>query len=162
MLAAIGEVVVDATALEYALARLVAARCGWDAAQTWALTASPGRVRDAVRKLAQAEKDWDSLRRLYSDSCALLDDRNVLVHSLVVDVMGEDMPSPRTEIWHPRSGTAGAQPTAAAIEEHAFDLRRCFGRAIQLMREAEDRCRTTGPLEAVPAPKPLGWQAPTA
>jgi hypothetical protein len=84
LLAAIGEVVVEATKLEHALARLVAVRCGWDEEKELSMITRTGGALDAMKKLAKADPDWQAARRLYRDARAVLDDRHKLVHSLVV------------------------------------------------------------------------------
>lgn len=162
LLAAIGEVVVEATALEHALALLVVTRCGWTEDRVRALTAFPGAVRKAVNQVAVADYKWMSFRRLRRDTFAVLDDRSALVHALVVEATSDDLPALSVELWHARSGTTAAQPTAADVKEHAFDIQRCFVRTVQLIDEAKDRYQANGSLPAVRMPKPLDWQVDRA
>lgn len=158
LLAAIGKVVVEAAKLEYALARLVAARWGWSDQQAVSMIAKPGQVRKAVATLADVEPTWYSFGHLRSDALAVLDDRHVVVHSLAVSIADGEQAESRIEWWHASSGTAAAQPSVADVEEHAFDISRCFSRAVRLIPEAADRLREFGTNDAPTAPKLLPWQ----
>ncbi|WP_148085715.1 hypothetical protein [Amycolatopsis thermoflava] len=109
-------------------------------------------------EIAAADPEWADFHRLRRDAWAVLNDRSALVHSLVVEVASDDLPAPTVEIWHGRSGTTATQPTPAAIEEHAFDIRRCFIRAVRLIGDAKCRFQTDGPLQSVHTPKLLDWQ----
>lgn len=114
----------------------------------------------SITAAALQQLGLDGFRRLAADAGAVLDDRNVLVHSVTFEVVGEDLPTPRTEIWHARSGTTAEQPNATAIAEHAFDIRRCFKRAARLLPEAGRRYQALGAVSGVQRPSPLSWQSP--
>jgi hypothetical protein len=155
LLAAIGEVVVEATKLEHALARLVTVRWGWNHQQELSLIARSGHVRQHVSKLVDADPDWDAMRRLRRDAFAVLDDRHKLVHSVVVYVEDDDNEVSDIELWHAGSGTTAALPSVSAVEEHAFDIGRCFVTAVRLLPEAEERLQQLGATAAPRPPRPL-------
>jgi hypothetical protein len=159
LLAAIGEVVVEAAKLEYALARLVAARWGWGEQQALAMIAKPGQVRKFVGNLAEAEPTWHSFCHLRRDAFAVLEDRHVIVHSLAVSVSDGEQEESGIEWWHASSGTTAAQPSVSDVEEHAFDICRCFSRAVRLIPEATGRLREFGTSDAPALPKLLPWQS---
>lgn len=154
LLAAIGEVVVEATKLEHGLARLVTVRWGWNEQHEQSMIAS-GWIRDHVKNIVKADPDWHAMRRLQRKAFAVLDDRNALVHSVVVHVEDEDNEVREIELWHARSRTVAKLPTASAVEEHAFDIGRCFVAAVNLIPEAEERLNTLGASAAPHPPKPL-------
>ncbi len=153
VLAAIGEVVVDATQLECALAQLVAARWGWEEQHEQSMIARSGCVREQLTKLVDADPDWVAARRLKRDAFALLDDRSRLVHSVVVHAHDEDYESHALHLWHAKSGSWAAMPGVREIEELAFDIRRCFLAVVMTMPEAEDRHTDIGTATA-PRPPP--------
>ena len=156
VLAAIGEVVVAATKLEFALARVVRTRWGWSDRDEVAMIARSGCVRDQASQLTQSDSDWLEFRQLHRDASAVLEDRHVLAHSVVLNI-GEDdeFEPPKIELWHPKSGTTAAMPPAHALEEHAFDIRRCFRAAVKLIPEAAKRLEEYGASAAPKPPKPL-------
>jgi hypothetical protein len=137
LLAAIGEVAVEAAKLEYAIACLVVAARGWDDERPRQLMGRSGRVRREFGRLRLEQKDWLELRRLYRDASAVLNDRNALLHAVAVITSEEDS-EPRLEFWHVPSDTQ-AQVTPASVTEHAADIARCFRRAVNLIPEAERR-----------------------
>jgi hypothetical protein len=160
LLAAIGEVVIEATKLEYALAHLVAVRWGWSAEHERAMSARSGAVREQVTKLVEADPDWTSMHRLRRDALAVLDDRHVLVHSLVLYAEDVDNDLPGIELWHPKSDTSAALPTANAVEELAFDIDRCFAKAARMVDEAGERYQRLGAADAPQPPKLLPTSDP--
>jgi hypothetical protein len=138
LLAAIGEVTVETAKLEYAVIRLVAARRGWDGIRLRTTVMATGAARRELDKLLKDEHDWLDLERLRRDVDAVLNDRNALVHSVTVIVEPEDNEGPHTEFWHPRSG-AELSVSVSSVEELAFDIGRCFARAVKLIPEAASR-----------------------
>jgi hypothetical protein len=120
LLAAIGEVVVDAAALEYLIAVLVAAIEGRDDERARKLAAKPRAARNALEGLVTARPDRLDLRRLYRDAVAVLEDRHVIVHSVAMaDLGGEE---PGLGIWNPRHD-AETRITAPEVRDHAHDIR---------------------------------------
>jgi hypothetical protein len=122
LLAAIGQVVVDAALLEYFIAVLVAAMEGRD--EEWAhreLAARAGAARRALKDLVTARPDRADLGRLYQDAVAVLDDRHVIVHSVAVADLDASS-APGMGIWHPRSNTE-VRITAPQVLDHAHDIR---------------------------------------
>jgi hypothetical protein len=85
LLAAIGQVVVDAAALEYFIAVLVAVIEGRD--EEWARkqVAQTGAARRALERLVNGRPDRPDLGRLCQDAAAVLDDRHRIAHSVAVD-----------------------------------------------------------------------------
>jgi hypothetical protein len=154
VLAAIGEVVVDATQLECGLAQLVAARWGWGGQQEQSMIARNGCVRDQLTKLIEADPDWAAAQQLKRDAFALLDNRSKLVHSVVVHAHDEDYNLHALQLWHAKSGSWAAMPAVREIEELAFDIRRCFLAVAMTMPEAEDRYRDLGASAAPRPPRP--------
>jgi hypothetical protein len=154
MLAAIGEVVVDATQLECALAQLVTARWGWDGQHEQSMIARSGCVRDQVAKLVEADPEWKAARQLKRDAFAVLDDRSKLVHSVVVHAHDEDFDVHELQLWHAKSGSWAAMPSVRDVEELAVDIRRCFLAVVMTMPEAEERLRDLGATTAPKPPKP--------
>lgn len=121
LLAAIGEVVVDAAVLEYSIAVLVAVIEGRDEERARELVARAGRVLPALKDLVTARPDRPGLLPLYRDAKAVLDDRHVIVHSVALADM-EARGEPGSGIWHPRSDTE-LRITAAQVLDHAHDIR---------------------------------------
>lgn len=150
--AAIGEVVVEATKLEHALARLVKVRWDWSDEQELAMVATGGVLRGQLLKLLKADPDWDAMHRLHRDVVSVLNDRHVLVHSLVVQIEDEDNEVHDIELWHAKSRTTAPLPTVAQVEEHAFDIGRCFVAAVKLLPEAEARLNELGSGNAPGSP----------
>jgi hypothetical protein len=126
-LAAIGEVVVDAAVLQYWIAVLVAAAEGTDEDRARQLLERPGAALRALEKLAQERTDFV---RVYRDAKAVLDDRNVLAHS--VNFIEEDADlEPGYSIWNPRHD-AEVRITRQQILEHSQDIRIAVRRARDL------------------------------
>jgi hypothetical protein len=156
LLAAIGEVVVEATKLEFALARVVCTRWGWSDQDEVSMIKRSGCVRDQLRRLAQSDSDWLEFRQLQRDASAVLEDRHVLAHSVVLIVSDDDeFEPPKIELWHPKSNTTAEMPPTHAVEEHAFDIGRCFKAAVRLIPEAAKRLEEFGASTAPNPPKPL-------
>ncbi|MFL6120252.1 hypothetical protein [Actinophytocola sp.] len=151
--AAIGEVVVEATRLEYGLAQLVATRWGWSAAHELAMVARGGVLRRQLDQLVVAEPDWTAVRTLRRDSYAVLNDRHVLVHSLVVHLVDEDDEVRAIELWHPNTGSTAALPSVSTVREHAFDIGRCFVAAVRTTADAERRFKELGAANAPRSPR---------
>jgi hypothetical protein len=138
LLAAIGEVTVETAKLEYAVIRLVAARRGWDDLRLRETIKRTGAAKHELNELVMDERDWLALKRLRRDVVAVLNDRNALVHAVTVIVEPEDNEGPHIEFWHARSG-AELSVSVTSVEELAFDVGRCFARAVKLIPEAESR-----------------------
>jgi hypothetical protein len=139
LLAAIGEVAVEAAALEYYLGHLVARRRGWDADQADQLAGAPGRVRNHVKKLTELEPSWVELARLFRDFESVSRDRNVIIHSVMSTWKDPDSSKLKRELWSPREGVSIEYPTVNSIEELAFDISRCSRRAVGLFADADGR-----------------------
>jgi hypothetical protein len=151
MLAAIGEVVVDATQLECALAQLVTARWGWDGRHEKSMIARSGCVREQLTKLVEADPEWKAARELKRDAFAVLDSRSQLVHSVVVHAHDEDFNFHELQLWHAKSGSWAAMLSVRDVEELAVDIRSCFLAVVMTIPEADDRLKDLG---ATAAPKP--------
>lgn len=125
LLAAIGEVVVDAAALEYFIAVLVAVIEGRD--EEWARkqVAQTGAARRALERLVNGRPDRPDLGRLCQDAAAVLDDRHRIAHSVAMRDMAEE---PGMAIWNPRSNTE-RRITASQVLAHARDIRTVTRRA---------------------------------
>jgi len=131
LLAAVGEVVIDAAVLEFHIAILVAAIEGRDRDEEWArheLASRPGETRRAFKKLAAARPERLDLARLYRDAVAVLDDRHVIVHSVAQAEMNAADGTWGGLIWHPKSDKE-VRLTAPDVREHAHDIRIVVGRA---------------------------------
>jgi hypothetical protein len=155
LLAAIGMVVIEATNLESTLAGLVSKRWGWDGEQEMAMMATPGAVRRYLRQLVTADPGWNGMRALKEEACSLLDQRNELVHSVVVYVHDEDDKLRGIELWHARNKTVRELPTVGDIARLASELNHCALGAIMSLSEAEDRFAKLGGTGA-PSPDGLG------
>lgn len=151
--AAIGEVVVQATGLEHALAQLVATRWGWSDGHELEMVATSGVLRRQLTQLVAADPDWTSMRKLQRDAFAVLDDRHKLVHSAVVHVMDEDDEVRAIELWHANSRSAVPLPSVSAVKEHAFDIGRCLVAAVMTLPEAEKRFNELGAANAPKSPR---------
>jgi hypothetical protein len=121
LLAAIGQVVVDAAVLEYFIAVLVAVIEDLDDYQVRELAAHPGGARRELKKLVTARPDRPDLRRLYQDAKAVIEDRHVIVHSIAL-ADAEDRGESGLGIWNPRSDTE-TRITAPQVLDHAHDIR---------------------------------------
>jgi hypothetical protein len=126
-LAAIGEVVVDAAVLQYWIAVLVAAVEGKDENRARQLLDKPGAALRALEKLAQERTDFAGVCR---DAKAVLDDRNVLAHSVNL-IEGDADLEPGYFIWNPRHD-AKVRITMQQIFEHGQDIRIAVRRARDL------------------------------
>lgn len=149
--AAIGEVVVEATKLEYAVAQLIAARWGWNDHHELAMVAKSGILRRQFWQLVEADPDWRAAQKLQRDTFAVLDDRHRLVHSVVVHIVDDDGETHAIQMWNANSGAKVPLPSVAAVQEHAFDIGRCFAAAVRLIPDASTRFDELG---AANAPKP--------
>jgi hypothetical protein len=130
LLAAIGEVVIDAAALEYAIAGLVAVADGLrDQAcedRAVAIVKDTGRAMKELRKLARAQPERN-LMRLWRDAKSVLDDRHVIAHSLAMENAAGDDGQAGLVIFHPRSRRETTL-TTSAILSHAHDIRITYRR----------------------------------
>jgi hypothetical protein len=149
--AAIGVVVVEATKLEYAVAQLITARWGWNDHQELAMVAKNGVLRRQFCQLVEADPSWRSAQKLQRDTFAVLDDRHRLVHSVVVHIVDDDGETHAIQMWNANSGAKVPLPSVAAVQEHAFDIGRCFTAAVMLIPDASTRFEELG---AANAPKP--------
>ena len=122
MLAAIGEVVVDAAVLEYFMAVLVAVIESRD--EEWARkqVAQPGAARRAMERLVNGRPDRPDLGRLYQDAAAVLDDRHRIAHSIAQTDMGDAADEPGMSLWNPRKNIE-RRITAPQVLAHARDIR---------------------------------------
>ena len=121
LLAAIGEVVIDASALEYLIAVLVAATEGQPEEHARKLAASPGAARTALGKLSAARPARMDLELLYRDAVAVIKDRHRLVHSVAMRDI-QDSGEPGLGMWNPDTN-AEARITAPQVLDHARDIR---------------------------------------
>src|SRR5271169_3853037 len=101
LLAAIGQVVVNAAVLEYQVAVLVAVIEGRDEERARELAGITGKAMRALEELAAVQQAPAHLRGLYRDARAVLRDRHVLVHSIAMVDMETDG-APGYSIWNPR------------------------------------------------------------
>jgi hypothetical protein len=136
LLAAIGKVIVDSATLEYAVAVLVATFEGHrdQDREDRALVIVQDRrggARGALRKLARQHPDRRDLKRVLSGADAVLEDRHVLAHSLML----EEVESGAALIFSPRE-QAETRITAGQVLDHAHDIRLAFDRVAQVI-EAE-------------------------
>jgi hypothetical protein len=131
LLAAIGQVVVNAAVLEYQVAVLVAVIEGRAEERARELAASTGEAMRALKKLAAVQEAPAHLRGLYRDARAVLDDRHVLAHSIAMVDMETDG-APGYSIWNPRRD-ADAPVTVPQLLEHAQDIRIVTRRAQALI-----------------------------
>jgi hypothetical protein len=155
VLAAIGRVVVEATSLEWTLAGLIATRQGWDEQQQEvAMAATNGTVRRHLTTLASADPSWDAILRLNHQACALLDERNRLVHSVVVSVLDEDYEHRDFGLWHARSGSRPL-PSVGELIRLASDLNKCVVAAVMSHPEAEERFERLGAADGLRPPRAL-------
>lgn len=152
ILAAIGRVVVEATSLEWTLAGLVAARQGWDGHQEAAVAARSGAVRRQLSDLASSDPDWDAIQGLDHKAGALLDERNRLVHSVVVSITDDDYEHRGYGLWHTRSGSRPL-PSADELLRLASDLNRCVVAAAMTHPDAEERFERLGAADRPRPPK---------
>jgi hypothetical protein len=130
LLAAIGEVIVDAAVLEYWIAVLVAAIEGKDEDRARDLAASTGATLRALKHLVDERQDWSELNRLYRDAKAVLGDRHALAHSVAFADKDADT-GPGYSIWNPRRDTE-ARITLEQVLDHARDIRIVVRRARSL------------------------------
>jgi hypothetical protein len=136
---AIGRVVVEATNLEWTLASLVSMRQGWEGQQEASMVSTSGSVRRQLSRLVASDPEWDGVRRIEQQACSLLDERNKLVHSVVVHAFDEDYERYDVGLWHPRSGTSRSLPTVDELTQLAVGLNRCAVAAVMTHPEAEER-----------------------
>ena len=121
LLAAIGQVMVDAAVLEYFVAVLVAVIEGQGEEHAQRLAARPGEAMRQLGKLVRERPDRSDLKLAWHDAQAVLNDRHVLAHSVAlehVEVNGQLA----QVIWHPRSGRE-TQITVAQVLGHVQDIR---------------------------------------
>lgn len=134
LLAAIGQVVVDAAVLEYFVAVLVAVIQGQGEEHAQMLAARPGAAMRQLWTLVGERSDRSDLKLACHDAQAVLNDRHVIAHSIAleqVEVRGQ-----RAQvIWHPRSGRE-TRITAAQVLDHAHDVR-IAARRVQKLIAAE-------------------------
>jgi hypothetical protein len=121
LLAAIGKVALDAAALEYLIAVLVAATEGQTEDYARKLAASPGAARKALEKLSAARPARMDLDLLSRDASALVTDRHVLMHSVAMRDI-EDSGGPGVGIWNPLKN-AETRITAPQVLDHARSIR---------------------------------------
>ncbi len=121
LLAAIGKVALDAAALEYLIAVLVAATEGQTEDYARQLAASPGAARNALEKLSAARPARVDLDLLSRDASALVTDRHVLMHSVAMRDI-EDSGGPGAGIWSPLKN-AETRITAPQVLDHARSIR---------------------------------------
>ncbi len=123
--------------LEYAMAELAMAARGLEGDKQLQKLMKPRKVRDAFRELAAEHADWRPFLRLWQDCEAVLDDRNRLMHAVVVTA-ADDTEQAHPEFWHvPSDSQVSIGP--AAIKEHARDIDRCVRRVMRLIPEAHQR-----------------------
>jgi hypothetical protein len=121
LLAAIGQVVVEAAVLEYLVAVLVAVIEGQGEEHAQMLVARPGDAMRQMGRLVMERPDRSDLKLAWHDARAVLNDRHVIAHSVAlehVEVNGQLA----QVIWHPRSGRE-TQITAAQVLSHVQDIR---------------------------------------
>jgi hypothetical protein len=143
LLAAIGEIVVDAAALEYFIAVLVSVIEGRDEERARKLASSPGAARHALKGLVSTRPDRLDLRRLYQDAVAVLDDRHVIVHSVAMATDLDRGDEPGLGIWNPRRDSE-TRITAPQVLDHAHDIR-IVGRRARALIVAETSDGEPGP-----------------
>jgi hypothetical protein len=161
VLAAIGRVVVEATSLEWTLACLVATRQGWDEQQEAAVAATSGLVRRHLTALASSDPSWDAIQRLNQKACALLDERNRLVHSVVVSITDDDYEHRDYGLWHARNGSRPL-PSVDELIRLASDLNRCVVAAAMSHPDAEERFERLGAADSLRPPRTLRDDPTTA
>jgi ABC-type arginine transport system permease subunit len=121
LLAAIGQVVVDAAVLEYLVAVLVAVIEGQGEEYAQKLTARPGKVMSQLRTVVRERPDRNDLKLVWHDAQAVLNDRHVIAHSVALEYVEVNGQLAQV-IWHPRSGRE-TQITAAQVLGHVQDIR---------------------------------------
>lgn len=136
---AIGEVTVAAASLEYQLTFLAAVARHED--DEW-IRQTLGKVGEARRQIDALIEDvaegafLQELKRLRRDAFAVLDDRNVIVHSVAMLDRGEDGAVFWT-FWHPRSD-AEARIDVGQLREHARDLGAVAARSLSISHLANE------------------------
>ena len=117
--AAIGAMVTRAATLEYVVAVLVAITEGHrgQAAEHRALqlARNVGAAMTALGKLAEGPPGREDLKWLLRDAEAVLDDRNVVVHSIPLEDIGA-VEEGGLLGWHPRTGEEIRLTTSAVLE----------------------------------------------
>ena len=135
MLGAIGQVALDAAALEYMLVRVAGAGMSWTDAQIVRQAGKSGAPLRALAKLLNTIPETAYLHhevcRLREDASECLDHRNRLVHAIVTYSLTEQRP----QLWNLRSGVL-ADPnveTAIALSDR---MRALAGRSIIIANDA--------------------------
>jgi hypothetical protein len=130
LMAAIGQVVVGSAVLEYSVAVLVAMTDGHRDQDcenhALAMVKKTGRTMRELRKLADAHPERPGLMQLWRDARAVLDDRNVIAHSVALEDI-EAGGHTGLVILHPRSGTE-TQLTTPEVLSHVQDIHIAYRR----------------------------------
>jgi hypothetical protein len=126
------------------------------------MIATSGTVRAQVSKLVDLDPDWDSMHSIMANALSLLDERNALVHSVVVHATDEDHDLREVMLWHARTGTARSLPTVEVLRRLAWNLSRCSVAAAMWHHQAEERYEQLGAENAPKPPKPLAYGLETA
>lgn len=132
ILALIGEIALETSKLDLAVVELVAVYEGWGGEEVRSALAGLGGADRALRQLVDRH-DLAELHRLRREVWSVRDRRNILMHSIVMhehDEAGAD----HVWWWHPKTD-GEAEVTLAALEEHLFDVQRCFGRVVRMITE---------------------------
>ena len=131
LLAAIGLVVVNAAAFDYAIAVLTATLESADTERVRDLASTSGKARKALTKIADANRDRLDIRMLSKAANELLDDRGILAHSIILTDT-EYSGQPTYSSWNPKRD-AEAPVTIEQLLEHAQAMRVNTGRAYDLI-----------------------------
>jgi hypothetical protein len=130
LMAAVGKVVVDAAALEYSVAVLVATTEGHQDQdcedRALALVKDVGRAMRELKNLASAHLERPGLMGLWRDVRAVLNGRNVIVHAIPLEDVRVGAQGGLIS-WHARTGKE-ARLTTSAVLSLAQDIRIAYRR----------------------------------